>query len=267
SCGLDRRRNRGPHGSLRHHHFTVLPRGAGIVGSRTHLRYGIRVLRDFPPQPGFLRGRPDMGPATRTRTHGARARSHPPALCFMESDRKSLVLPAYAVLPPVLAFLCLCALEGEIHEFLGMARTGRIRSQRASADGADPEQLRRSALARRIQRLTLLPCGIHDRHVARDLVPATRPKPRPGGRYTIVFPGEPVYTQRYGSLVSRVIDIHCHILPEVDDGPKSWEVSAEMCRMAASDGITHVVATPHCNDRYHYDHEYLTGCLKQLQEM
>ena len=64
-----------------------------------------------------------------------------------------------------------------------------------------------------------------------------------------------------------MIDIHCHILPEVDDGPKSWEVSAEMCRVAAADGITHVVATPHCNDRYHYDHEYLTGCLKHLQEM
>jgi len=64
-----------------------------------------------------------------------------------------------------------------------------------------------------------------------------------------------------------VIDIHCHILPEVDDGPKSWEVSVEMCRMAAADGITHIVATPHCNDRYHYDHEYLTACLKHLQEM
>jgi len=64
-----------------------------------------------------------------------------------------------------------------------------------------------------------------------------------------------------------VIDIHCHILPEVDDGPKSWAVSLEMCRMAAADGITHMVATPHCNDRYHYDHEHLTGCLKHLQEM
>lgn len=64
-----------------------------------------------------------------------------------------------------------------------------------------------------------------------------------------------------------MIDIHCHILPEVDDGPKSWEVSLEMCRIAASDGIAQVVATPHCNDRYHYDHNYLMQCVRRLQEL
>jgi protein-tyrosine phosphatase len=64
-----------------------------------------------------------------------------------------------------------------------------------------------------------------------------------------------------------VIDIHCHILPEVDDGPKSWDVSVEMCRMAAADGITHIAATPHCNDRYHYDAQYLTQCVRHLQDM
>ena len=34
-----------------------------------------------------------------------------------------------------------------------------------------------------------------------------------------------------------MIDIHCHLLPEVDDGAKSWEIALEMCRMAAADGI------------------------------
>lgn len=63
-----------------------------------------------------------------------------------------------------------------------------------------------------------------------------------------------------------VIDIHCHLLPEVDDGPKSWDVSIEMCRMAAADGITHSVATPHANDRYPYDRRYLSGLLDQLRE-
>jgi len=62
-----------------------------------------------------------------------------------------------------------------------------------------------------------------------------------------------------------VIDIHCHILPEVDDGPKSWETSEAMCRMAAQDGIKHMVATPHANDRYYYDRPYLTQLLIQLQ--
>jgi protein-tyrosine phosphatase len=63
-----------------------------------------------------------------------------------------------------------------------------------------------------------------------------------------------------------VIDIHCHLLPEVDDGPKSWEAAVEMCRLAAADGITHAVATPHANDRYAYDRGYLSGLLDQLRE-
>ena len=63
-----------------------------------------------------------------------------------------------------------------------------------------------------------------------------------------------------------VIDIHCHLLPEVDDGPKSWDIAVEMCRMAATDGITHAVATPHANDRYAYDREYLSRLLGQLRD-
>jgi protein-tyrosine phosphatase len=63
-----------------------------------------------------------------------------------------------------------------------------------------------------------------------------------------------------------VIDIHCHILPEVDDGPKSWDIALEMCRMASADGITHIVATPHANDRYAYDRVYLSALLDQLRQ-
>jgi protein-tyrosine phosphatase len=64
-----------------------------------------------------------------------------------------------------------------------------------------------------------------------------------------------------------VVDIHSHILPEVDDGPKSWDVSVAMCRMAASDGITHQVATPHANDRYGYDRQQLQNVLDRLQAL
>jgi protein-tyrosine phosphatase len=64
----------------------------------------------------------------------------------------------------------------------------------------------------------------------------------------------------------NVVDIHSHILPEVDDGPKSVEISIAMCQMAAADGITHQVATPHANDRYHYDREYLKDLLADLQQ-
>ena len=63
-----------------------------------------------------------------------------------------------------------------------------------------------------------------------------------------------------------MIDIHCHILPEVDDGPKSWEMAEAMCRMAADDGIEHLVATPHSNDRYFYDRQYLSTLLQSLRQ-
>ena len=39
-----------------------------------------------------------------------------------------------------------------------------------------------------------------------------------------------------------------------------------MCRMAAEDGIEHIVATPHSNDRYFYDREYLLGMLESLRK-
>ncbi|MBV9573648.1 MAG: exopolysaccharide biosynthesis protein [Acidobacteriales bacterium] len=63
-----------------------------------------------------------------------------------------------------------------------------------------------------------------------------------------------------------MIDIHCHILAEVDDGPRSFEDSTEMCRLAAADGIEHIVATPHANERYHYDRDYLDGLLVHLRK-
>ena len=42
-----------------------------------------------------------------------------------------------------------------------------------------------------------------------------------------------------------MIDIHCHILPAIDDGPDDLQETLEMLRLAARDGITHIVATPH----------------------
>ena len=44
-----------------------------------------------------------------------------------------------------------------------------------------------------------------------------------------------------------MIDIHAHILPGVDDGSESMEMSLEMLELSARSGVTDVVATPHCN--------------------
>ena len=45
-----------------------------------------------------------------------------------------------------------------------------------------------------------------------------------------------------------MIDLHCHILPGIDDGPRTWEESLQMARVAYQDGITTIVATPHIDD-------------------
>jgi len=50
-----------------------------------------------------------------------------------------------------------------------------------------------------------------------------------------------------------MVDIHCHILPELDDGAKSLEEALDMAEMAIEDGITHVVGTPHANSEYRFD--------------
>lgn len=43
-----------------------------------------------------------------------------------------------------------------------------------------------------------------------------------------------------------MIDLHCHILPGLDDGSGSLDESIEMAAMAADQGVRHIVATPHC---------------------
>lgn len=44
-----------------------------------------------------------------------------------------------------------------------------------------------------------------------------------------------------------MIDLHCHILPGVDDGSADEEESCAMARLAVESGVTDIAATPHCN--------------------
>jgi protein-tyrosine phosphatase len=63
-----------------------------------------------------------------------------------------------------------------------------------------------------------------------------------------------------------MIDIHCHPLPGVDDGARSFDIAVMMCRVAAADGVTHLVATPHSNYSYTFDPTLNRQLLAQLQE-
>jgi tyrosine-protein phosphatase YwqE len=46
-------------------------------------------------------------------------------------------------------------------------------------------------------------------------------------------------------MPEQMIDLHCHILPNLDDGPETMEETLVMCGMAFQDGIRTLVAVPH----------------------
>ena len=61
-----------------------------------------------------------------------------------------------------------------------------------------------------------------------------------------------------------MIDIHSHILPGLDDGSKSWDMTLKMCRLAIKDGITHIVATPHADNTYAYSRDRVREVIAEL---
>lgn len=62
-----------------------------------------------------------------------------------------------------------------------------------------------------------------------------------------------------------MVDIHCHILPALDDGAKSFDESLKMAEAAIEDGITHIVATPHSNNEYRFDFGVVRARRDELQ--
>ncbi|MCF6291120.1 MAG: hypothetical protein L3J03_09045 [Desulfobacterales bacterium] len=64
-----------------------------------------------------------------------------------------------------------------------------------------------------------------------------------------------------------MIDIHCHILPEIDDGAMSIDESLEMAEQAVDNGIEEIVATPHAgNGVYLNNLEKTTRLVQYLNE-
>lgn len=57
----------------------------------------------------------------------------------------------------------------------------------------------------------------------------------------------------------NIYDIHCHILPQVDDGPQSKEASLKMLKTAKENGISHIFATPHYNEVHKYTNDNTTN--------
>lgn len=62
-----------------------------------------------------------------------------------------------------------------------------------------------------------------------------------------------------------MVDVHCHILPGIDDGPDTIEESLAMAESAIVDGITHVVATPHASSEHNFDYRRVQQLRDRLQ--
>ena len=61
-----------------------------------------------------------------------------------------------------------------------------------------------------------------------------------------------------------MVDVHCHILPGLDDGPDSLVDSLAMAEDAIADGITHVIATPHASSDFSFDYGQVRAALDEL---
>ncbi len=62
-----------------------------------------------------------------------------------------------------------------------------------------------------------------------------------------------------------MIDLHCHVLPDIDDGPTDIEASLQMVQAALDDGIHTIVATPHVNHRYGSEPEAIGTRVEELR--
>ncbi len=65
--------------------------------------------------------------------------------------------------------------------------------------------------------------------------------------------------------ISGFVDIHCHVLPGLDDGPRDPESSARLLEAARMSGCAAIVATPHCSDRYRLDLEQRDAAFSELE--
>lgn len=65
--------------------------------------------------------------------------------------------------------------------------------------------------------------------------------------------------------MNNFIDIHCHILPGMDDGPPDRREAEKMLALACADGISGIVATPHMLDNSRNNTKEAIG--KALEEL
>ena len=63
------------------------------------------------------------------------------------------------------------------------------------------------------------------------------------------------------------VDIHCHLIPGIDDGARSWAESLEMAQITTDDGTTTIIATPRQLGTYAHVHgDQIRRATAELQQ-
>lgn len=64
-----------------------------------------------------------------------------------------------------------------------------------------------------------------------------------------------------------MVDLHCHLLPGIDDGSKNMAISLRLAREATENGVTHALLTPHHMNGHYVNHKQdVIRRTKELQE-
>jgi protein-tyrosine phosphatase len=64
-----------------------------------------------------------------------------------------------------------------------------------------------------------------------------------------------------------MVDIHTHVLPGLDDGAGTLEQGFEMVKLAAANGTTDLVATPHSNAQFEFDEQRVEEAFGALSTL
>lgn len=72
-------------------------------------------------------------------------------------------------------------------------------------------------------------------------------------------------TETLVESMARFVDLHCHLVPGLDDGPGDWETSLAMARAASADGTQALVCTPHQGGAYRRNGtDVIRDCVREL---